>query len=270
MITPNTSTPYKLIAFDIDGTILNHEHKVCHRLIKVVHKLKQMGYKFTIVSARLPISALRIATELGLSNNDHVIALNGSIITNFNHDILYSKKFDCSGVNRNSNLLSTNIAINYYNDFEWYVTRPNHVTDFELSQIAIMSKYQLGSLALANKISLLAETNELEIAKEILTKIDDNLLVAFSHPKYIEVTSKDISKYTGLLEYAKILNISLNEVIAFGDGENDIQMLQNVGLGVAMDNASDYVKRFAKDIAPHHLEAGVAKYLEKLLDEKIL
>ena len=61
------------------------------------------------------------------------------------------------------------------------------------------------------------------------------------------------------------LNITPQQVIAFGDGENDIDMLANVGLGVAMANATDYVKSFAKDIAQHHLEQGVARYLEKLL-----
>jgi Cof subfamily protein (haloacid dehalogenase superfamily) len=262
---------YKLIAFDIDGTILDGHHRVCERLKVVVKQLKQQGYKFTIASARFPDSALAIAKALNLDASDNVIALNGGLIINFERQIIYGKTFDCSNLNNHLDKISPQIAVNYFHNFSWYVNKPNSVTDYELSLNGIYGQsYKLGELATANKITLMGETNELHQARDILSGLNDNLLLAFSHPNYVEVATSDISKYTGLVAYTQQLNISMDEVIAFGDGENDIEMLSGVGLGVAMANASDYVKSFAKDIAPHHLEQGVARYLEQLIAQNIL
>ena len=262
----NNKLPYKLIAFDIDGTILNDQHRVCDRLQQVVQRLKTRGYKFTIVSARFPSSALAIARELGLDADDGIITLNGGLITNFQQQLLYVKTFACDILNQHIDKISDQIAVNYFHNFSWYVNRPNAITDYELSLNGIYGQtYTIGSLEKANKITLMGDNALLEQSKSILSKLDANLLLAFSHPNYVEVATRNISKYSGLAAYMQQLNITPQQVIAFGDGENDIDMLANVGLGVAMANASDYVKSFAKDIAQHHLEQGVARYLEQLL-----
>ena len=262
---------YKLIAFDIDGTILSDEHKVCPELKIVVDRLHKMGYIFTLVSARLPDSALNIAKDLGLTKDAYIIPLNGALITNYNHDIIYNKSFNTDSFDIHIDSISPNIAINYYYKFAWHVLHPNEVTKYEQIMIGDMNyTYSTDKINIANKITLMGEYEDLFHAKNTLLKLNPDLLIAFSHPKYLEVAQKDISKYSGLLAYAKKLNIDISEIIAFGDGENDIDMLSHVGLGVAMDNASMHVKSFAKDIAPHHLEAGVAKYLLKLINNNIL
>ncbi|MFO0318872.1 MAG: HAD-IIB family hydrolase, partial [Neisseriaceae bacterium] len=131
-------------------------------------------------------------------------------------------------------------------------------------------KFDISNIAHVNKICLMGDNEHLIDAQKTLQSIDDSLLVAFSHPNYLELATKDISKYSGLMKYAQKLDIKANEIIAFGDGENDIPMLSNVGLGVAMDNASAHVKKIAKDIASHHMEEGVAIYLEELIAKGVL
>ena len=81
---------YKLIAFDVDGTILTNQSEVCPELIKTVAQLKQKGYFFTIASARFPISALNVAVKLGIEKED-IITLNGGFITNNQHSVVYNK-----------------------------------------------------------------------------------------------------------------------------------------------------------------------------------
>ncbi len=262
---------YKLIAFDIDGTILSHEHKVCPELKIVVDKLHKMGYMFTLVSARLPDSALYIAKDLGLTKDEYIIPLNGAFITNYKHDIIYNKSFNTDSFDVHLDAISPNIAVNYYYQFAWHVLRPNEVTKHEQIMIGDTNyTYYTDKINIANKITLMGEYEDLLHAKNTLAKLNPSLLIAFSHPKYLEIAHKDISKYSGLTAYANKLNINTSQIIAFGDGENDIDMLSHVGLGVAMDNASPHVKTFAKDIAPHHLESGVAKYLTKLINNNIL
>ena len=118
---------FKLIGFDVDGTILTHEHKVCRRLIDIVNRLKQKGYIFTLVTARFPISALKVAKELGLSQNEHIITLNGSYITNAMHDTIYSQTFKTTTINTLFEQIHPDITINYYSGFIWMVDRRAHV-----------------------------------------------------------------------------------------------------------------------------------------------
>ena len=117
---------------------------------------------------------------------------------------------------------------------------------------------------MVNKITLIGEPEFLENAKKDLIK-DSSLLVSYSHTHYIEITCNTISKFNGLAYYANTKNISVDEIIAFGDGENDISMLSSVGLGVAMGNSKDHIKAVAKDVAGKNDEQGVAKYLSDLL-----
>jgi Cof subfamily protein (haloacid dehalogenase superfamily) len=114
-----------------------------------------------------------------------------------------------------------------------------------------------------NKITLVGEADLLANAQAKLVQ-DDSLLVSFSHTHYLEITCNTISKFNGLAYYADKLSIPIAQVIAFGDGENDIPMLSGVGLGVAMGNAKEHVKAAAKDVAGNNYEEGVANYLSKL------
>ncbi|MBY0379835.1 MAG: HAD-IIB family hydrolase, partial [Burkholderiales bacterium] len=205
---------YKLIAFDIDGTILNQEERVCVRLKKVVAKLKQQGYLFTIVSARFPPSALKIAKELGLSDNEPVIGLNGSFITNGSHEVLYSRDFNADVVNQYLPEIGDSIAINYYHGFNWLVTHHNGYTGRELLALGDDFEYIHGQLATVNKITLMGKNAVLINVQQLLSSKTTNLIVAFSHENYLEITTNDISKFTGIKAYADKLHIQTTEIIA--------------------------------------------------------
>ena len=255
---------YRLVAFDIDGTILDKNHQVCRELIEVVRKLKQNGYLFTIVSARIPQSVIKIADALGIGN-EPLIALNGSFITDNKHNILYNKRFEVSRVATTLSNLEKEVARNYYDNFEWYLQYPNLLSHKEICVLGnIINPSENNPPNEVNKITLIGENSLLKKAQDNLAK-DENLLVSFSHLNYLEVTCSSITKFNGLAYYASTLGILPEEIIAFGDGENDMSMLSGVGLGVAMANAKDHVKASASDVAGFHDEQGVANYLSKLL-----
>lgn len=261
---------YKLIVFDIDGTILDGGCKmVCARLKSVVSKLKDQGYLFTLATARIPLSALKIAEQLGLNNP--VICLNGSLIVDPRQQVIYSKTFALSSLQPYLNTISNSISINYYHEFEWISQNRSNYSDIELAYLEIgdYNPYRALHLQQVNKITLIGDNQELKQAKHKLM-VNDSLIVAFSHQNYLEIASSDINKLTGIEAYANLYNVQLNEVIAFGDGENDIPMLSGVGLGVAMGNALEHVKSMAHDIAPNHDQYGVAIYLEGLINQGIL
>ena len=255
---------YSLIAFDIDGTILGNNHQVCSKLIKVVALLKKQGYLFTLVSARMPQSVIKIAHALGISDT-YQIALNGSLITDTEHNVLYTKTFTTQRVRGALNTLDKQISRNYYDGFDWIIEYPNSYTLKEVSILGDIILPRENNLPdEVNKITLIGEPHLLAIAQAKLIK-DETLLVSQSHINYLEITCNTISKFNGLAYYASTLNIPIDEIIAFGDGENDMSMLSGVGLGVAMANAKDHVKASAADVAGYHYEEGVANYLSELL-----
>lgn len=255
---------YSLIAFDIDGTILDNDHQVCSKLIKVVALLKKQGYLFTLASARMPQSVIKIAHTLGIADS-YQIALNGSLITDFKHNVLYSKCFSTQRVLDALNTIDKQISRNYYNSFDWIIEYPNSYTLKEMSILGDSIIPREDNLPdEVNKITLIGEPHLLAIAQAKLIK-DESLLVSQSHTNYLEITCNTISKFSGLAYYASKLNLPIDEIIAFGDGENDMSMLSGVGLGVAMANAKDHVKASATDVAGYHYEEGVANYLSEIL-----
>lgn len=258
---------YKLIVFDIDGTILDAENQVCKKLIEIVLYLQKHGYMFTLASARIPQSVIQVAKQLNILN--HIISLNGSFITDHTNDSIYSKTFPIASISEIIKKLSPKISRNYYYEYDWIIESKSKFSKIETAIFKELSipKNNL-THSYVNKICLNGKYDLLLKAKQFILK-NTNLLVEFSHENYLEI-SNNISKLDGLTYYANHLNINTNEIIAFGDGENDISMLSGVGLGVAMGNAKKHIKESAKDIANHHKDQGVAKYLEKLISSNIL
>lgn len=262
---------YKLVAFDVDGTILINQCDVCPELIRIVAELKQKGYIFTIASARFPISALNIAAKLGIGKED-IITLNGGFITNNEHSVIYNKTFALDdNIKKLFANISSEISICYYAQFDWISTIKNSYTEAERRLVGIdydpYTKQTIPSQL--NKVTLLGDQADLQHVQKQLHTIKD-LTAAFSHTSYLEVMHSSISKFDGLMKLAKARSINVEQIIAFGDGENDIPMLQGVGLGVAMANASEQVKDAAKAVAGYNYSAGVATYLKKLISQRIL
>ena len=92
---------------------------------------------------------------------------------------------------------------------------------------------------------------------------------SFENSKTIEILPKGVSKYNSINELANNLNITNNEIMAFGDGLNDVEMIEKCGIGVAMDNALDEVKEKANYVTrKNNNQLGVINFLEEYLNNK--
>jgi Cof subfamily protein (haloacid dehalogenase superfamily) len=259
-----------MIAFDIDGTILNDDNLISNELKYIVNYLIKNDYIVTLATARLPISAINIARLLNLKSDIGIITLNGGFITNFNKDIIYNKTFNWDSP-YNLESMYQNIVINYYNGFDWLISKDSIYTKLENNFLENIFAPKIGSINVVNKITIMGDNNDLnDIKSNMINLSKKNYLVSFSHPNYLEITTPEITKFSALQYYANKLGINTDEIIAFGDGENDIPMLQSVGMGIAMGNASQIVKSIAYDVADTNLNNGVAKYLETLLDKNVI
>jgi hypothetical protein len=92
----------------------------------------------------------------------------------------------------------------------------------------------------------------------------------FSKPNYLEVIPLGVNKAEALVNLTKRLSLDLSQVVALGDGHNDLEMLREVGLGIAMGNATEEVKAAAKWVTGTNDEAGVAQAIRKLFRECVV
>ena len=119
------------------------------------------------------------------------------------------------------------------------------------------------------KLVVIDDPNVLDDLKQrMLDRFGDRLYVSKSLPYFLELASPDVTKASGLEFVAEHLGFSREHTVAFGDGENDIELVEWAGYGVAVENAHDRVKEVADLVCPSVQEEGVASVLEAYLDSR--
>jgi len=235
---------YKLIALDMDGTLLNKNKEIPVENREWIAKALDAG-KFVVLATGRPISfAASIAQELGLQSP--LIINNGSEVWKSLDTLHIRHEIGADWIERIFEVLSPyGDTIKYWaHTVEGPINHSNRPADLasvRWLQFAIRSD-DPDCLQQVNKE--LSSWNVFEISN--------------SHPTNLEFNPIGITKASGLKEVCKMLAIPLSETIAVGDSLNDVPMLRAAGLGVAMGNAQDITKQNADVIAPSNEESGVA------------
>ncbi|NDO46934.1 Cof-type HAD-IIB family hydrolase [Clostridium sp. MD294] len=265
---------YKMIVLDLDGTLVNSEKKISEKNKKALQKAIQKGVKVVLASGRPVKGVLPKAIELELDkNNGYILAFNGGRIINvttkqcvFEADLpeghlqkVYelSRKFDIGLMTYEGNDKLVTEDDNEYIQLELRVNQLERVTPKSIIEYVTfpVAKYLLaGNPENVEKAEI--------VFKQALSK---QLNIFRSDPFFLEVLPLGIDKAYGLEKLIKILGISKEEVIACGDGYNDITMLQFAGLGVAMENATEQTKAAADYITLSNDEDGIAAVIEKFI-----
>lgn len=267
---------YKLLAIDVDGTLLNSVHQISEVNKEAIQRAKSLGVKIILLSGREPSSIKSFSDEMGI--NGLISGFNGGIIMDselekvyFNHCVeenlakktisLGERQDKFYGVFLEDKCLIKNKEDSRYNFFRNYITFPER----EVGNVAnYLDKHHLWNNIY--KIVYASDNQELQIFKKELEKETDNQISSlFSLPFFLEVTSTRVSKGIALQQIAEYYGVSRQEVIAIGDGENDIAMLQYAGIGIAMGNAPDSVKKHADEVTYTNNENGVGHVIEKYL-----
>ena len=260
-----------MIVLDLDGTLLNGERKVSERSKNYLKKLKDMGYIIVIATGRIYESINYVINGFDCVN--YVITDTGASCydtsdghTIFNNPIALEtaekfKKF------YNDNFVFIDVCdkhtIYKYSDIDedYYFIDTTKDWDYifnnckEISHVSVSMKTNEQVMELYNKL------------KEDITELDINIMQdSFADKKWIETIKKGCTKYKAIAELANYLNINNNEIIAFGDGLNDIDMLKKCGTGVALSNALPVVKENANFVTAYdHNHDGVIEFLKEYL-----
>lgn len=258
----------KLVATDIDGTILIPEGDFTEGVKKCINDLNTKGIKVVLITGRMNAAARLIANDLGL--NTPVVSYQGGLIKDgentlyercltpkqaekiiewaasekihlnlYNNDILYSENV-CSEVARYCNNLHTKYTVKSFCDIE--KNKVNKLLAIDYNHPEKIDRFE----------------------KE-LPQIFPELYIVKSTPYFLEFSNKEASKYCAVKYLQKYWNLSDDEILTIGDQNNDIALLKAGGIKVAMGNATEELKSIADYITESVFDDGFVKAMEKFV-----
>lgn len=268
----------KLIAVDIDGTLINSDYKITERTKKALIQAQREGHKLVISSGRSPSGIIGYAHELEMDQYEsYISAQNGTIVVDVKTKERVIEHFLDINLTREILTYSEDIGIDYmiYKGKQIYT---NKMDTYKLKEVieknpdteVVLDKDLSKNIAFRPHNILFAqdETTISTPAKKLKERFGDQTSQMYSETYYYEIMPKYVGKGYALLEIAEYLNIAKEDIIAFGDQGNDMSMIQMAGVGVAMGNAIDSLKEAADYVTLTNNEDGIADYLEKHLLSK--
>ena len=285
---------YKLVTVDLDGTLLNRYGEVTEHTKNVIKEVTEKGILVVLASGRISESVLTIAKEIGADK--YYISGNGSVVYDIKNDkILYENYLNKEKVleiielcEKNSiyyNIYTENSVIakslnynvafyNYENtkkssDKKTEINIVEDVYDYiknldtdKFLKITICDESKIVFSSIVRKLKNISNIDVLDVSHMSQKKIKSGTKEISVGYYYTEVSSKNVDKWYAIEEIMKIENIKREEVMSFGDNNNDILMIKNAGRGIAMGHSNNEVKKVADFITTTNDEDGVAKVLE--------
>lgn len=262
----------KLVAIDIDGTLINSHHQLTKKTIDVIKQKAAEGMKIVICSGRPLVGMLEVVEQLGLTTeDDYIISYNGALAVNaathepfVEHVLSYD---DLVSLHQ----LSEEVHAHYhYADLEAIYTPHRRINPYSIHEVTLtgmpLEYLPFEEVNPENSICKLMfidpEDEITRIMKEIPPTFHEKYNIVRSAPFFLEFLNKKASKGLTLKNLADKLGIDASDVMAIGDNENDISMLEYAGIGVAMGNATSKTKEYAQKITLSNDEDGVAYALE--------
>lgn len=258
----------KLMVFDLDDTLLNNKLSISPRTFQVIEQAVAKGIMVTLATGRMHASAVPHAISLGLEIP--IISYNGGLITSYpSEETLFHSPIKQEVAKQVMEICRENA---------WYIQ--TYINDVlyvkELDERAVTYGKSFGVKPIPvgeqlysmsgepTKLLVIANPEEIEKMKEGLQKkLGDFVCLAESKPGFLEINDPNVNKGAALSYIAERLNIDAQEIMAFGNGINDIEMLRYAGWGVAVANAPDAVKKVARIVTGSNDEDGVADVIEK-------
>lgn len=275
----------KVIIMDIDGTLVNDEKVITPLTKETLLKAQDKGVRLVLASGRPTSGLLKLAEELDMRNHHGLfVCFNGSKVVDCqSHETLYNYAIsveDSKAVlehlkNFKARPMFDKDEYMYVNDvFDntiIYKGKPFNVMQYESrgNNYILCEKRDLAAFVdfEINKILTFGDPDYLQAHyKEMMEPFKDRLNCMFTSDFYFEYTAKGVDKAKALDSVLIPMGYKKEEMMAFGDAQNDKSMVEYVGLGVAMGNASDELKAVANEITDTNNNDGIAKAIMKHIE----
>lgn len=286
----------KVIASDMDGTLLNNEHVLSERTVSAIKNAQEAGIRFIIATGRSFEQAVHVLEGTGIECD--YIVYSGAEIRNSAKEILQRstmklqdcrmvydvlKEYElmylfgaedvdyCIGSTKNREQELVHHILTFHPNMTEEEARESELFRFFLSKTKVVNEFEELIESGVDIIKIFAASDDLNMLKEIndRLKVNSNLAIASSFENNIEITDVKAQKGISLKYYIESLGYSMEEVMVLGDSMNDYSMLSmDFGATVAMENGALEVKKAAKYITKSNEEDGVAYCIEELLKKQ--
>ncbi len=290
---------YRLVAVDLDGTLLNSYGEVSNKNKEAIQKAKQKNVEVVLSSGRPIMSVKNLANEIGC--NHYMICGNGAITYDIQkEEIIYNRFLEKAKVlqiikicEENSifynvytkdTILAKNLNYNvlFYHqenaskpeDKKTRITLLQNVEEYvqnrkeeDYLKITICDNDKVIFGSIIRKLRGIKDIDVLDVAHMSRKIIKDGTDKISMEYYYTEITSMNVDKWQAVENLASSLGIKKEEIIAIGDNINDAEMVKNAGLGVMMGNSAPYIKEIADVIVADNDNDGVAEAIEKYIIE---
>lgn len=265
----------KLVAIDLDGTLLNSEKKVSEKNKEMITKAKKQGVKIVLCTGRPLKSVIPLLEELGLRDEgDHSITLNGGLIQKNDTGEILSETLmsqeDIKIIHPLTQELGLTLdVVTSENVYRVKPTDEEHPSYYhELNKMLSFSEREMDEFVGEIKVNkMVCAYNDPDYLVSKLKSIPNNYHESyniFRSGEYLfEFVDKSVSKAAGMAFLGEYLAILPSEMMALGDEENDLSMIKYAGLGVAMGNATPVIKEHAQVITKTNDESGVGYAIEQ-------
>ncbi len=265
---------YKLIALDMDGTLLREDGSISVRTQQAIADARSSGVHVVLASGRPLVGMERFLQLLALtSHEDYVLSYNGALIQNVGSGKVLSRNMLSGQDARALYQLSQQLGVNIHAFSQQrglIAPRNSRYTEVERSHNDLtLTLVDFSTLPDDEQILKIMMVDEPELLANAMHHLPEEInrryTVLLSTPYFLEFLHPDCNKGNGIAQLAGYLNIDAEAVICVGDAGNDAHMLDYAGLGVAMGNATASLKQKADYVTFSNEEDGVAHVIEKFI-----
>ena len=288
---------YKLVAIDLDGTMLNQYGVVTQKTKDAIRNVQERGIEVIIASGR-PIDSIKTIAK-DIKSEKYFISGNGAIIYDIaKNEIIYEntlkkqKALDIIKICEENSIyyniytekeivaksLQCNVLYYYKENANKEEADQTHINivenvydyiankDEKIVKITICDNNQSIFNSIMRKLKEIGEIEVLDVShmsRKMIRQGTEEIPIEYY---YTEISANNVDKWNALEYLKEIMNIKTDEIIAIGDNINDKKMIQNAGLGIAMGQSHPSIKEVANQITASNIEDGVAQALQTIIE----
>jgi hypothetical protein len=267
--------PVRLIALDIDGTLVDADLVIGERTQAAIGEAIRRGIAVSLVTGRMATSAVPFAEALGLTGP--IVAQQGALIREMPGPgpkrvgkLLFHRPLRPEITSEIVSWCYERDLTVHFNYLEWIIagSGEERLEEFRLfsgNRLQVVPDIPARALGRVTKVVAIGnEDHGVDLQDEGRAHFSGKAHVTLSHPRFLEFMAPGISKAVGVRWLARRLGVELAQCLVVGDGYNDLEMIQEVGHGVAMPSAPAGVLAVARYVAPPVAEEGVAQIIEQV------
>lgn len=273
MVDPDL--PIRLIALDIDGTLVDQDLVVGERTLAAISEAMRRGIAVSLVTGRMATSAMPFADALNLTGP--LVAQQGALIraaaapgSRRPGRLLYHRPLTPAVTVEIVRWCREHDLIPHFNHLEWMIVASDEsrLEEYRLfvgdrlrtvDDIAVRARH-----AVTKVVAIGDGEHSLEVLDEARVHFAGRAEVTLSHPRFMEFLAPGVSKGRAIRWLARRQGVALSQCMAIGDQYNDLEMIAEVGHGVAMPSAPVAVQAVARYVAPPVSEEGAAQMIERI------